>query len=202
MPSRDPLPERAEQIFAAAYELFTAQGYHPTSMDAIAERAGVGKGTLYWYFKGKRELFIALFRHVTAALITHWSPPDDGREWSPAEQIKAGMAQFRDSAEQIWRISHIMIQARSIDLRDEEITAAVDEAVGAATDALSKIIAAGIARGDFRPVSPRGMSLAITSLITGTALLVREDRQGEQWSSLLDAAEDLVEGGLLPEGRR
>jgi AcrR family transcriptional regulator len=201
MSSANALPERAEQIFAAAYELFAAQGYHRTSMDAIAERAGVAKGTLYWYFKSKRELFIALFHHVTMGLINPWAPTEEGAYISPTERLKAGMAQFRNSTEQIWRIAHIMIQARAIDLDDDEMSRVIDSAVGAAAASLDEIIAAGVARGEFRPVSPQGMSLALISLVTGMALLVREDRLQEQWPSLLTAAETLVSSGLFNETR-
>ncbi len=46
-----------DDIIAAAVELFAAGGYHDTSMAKIADKAGISKGTLYWYFSGKEELF-------------------------------------------------------------------------------------------------------------------------------------------------
>ena len=45
------------KILTAARELFMEKGYHDTSMSAIANRAGLGKGTLYWHFDSKDELF-------------------------------------------------------------------------------------------------------------------------------------------------
>jgi TetR/AcrR family transcriptional regulator, mexJK operon transcriptional repressor len=51
---------KAEQILAAAGELFREHGYAATSMDAVAQRADVSKATLYVYFSGKRELFAAV----------------------------------------------------------------------------------------------------------------------------------------------
>jgi len=41
----------------SARKVFSINGYHDTSMSAIAEKAGVGKGTLYWHFDSKDELF-------------------------------------------------------------------------------------------------------------------------------------------------
>ncbi|MFZ5918086.1 MAG: helix-turn-helix domain-containing protein [Chloroflexota bacterium] len=35
-------------------------GRHRTTMDDIAGESGLSKGALYWYFDGKRPLFIAL----------------------------------------------------------------------------------------------------------------------------------------------
>jgi Transcriptional regulator len=43
-------------IMKAALEILTEKGYHPTTIEEIAERAGVGKGTVYLYFKSKLEL--------------------------------------------------------------------------------------------------------------------------------------------------
>ncbi|MCJ7521327.1 MAG: TetR/AcrR family transcriptional regulator, partial [Dehalococcoidia bacterium] len=50
-------PQRRQQIFEAAAELFSHSGYHGVTVDAIARRAGISKGNLYWYFNSKREIF-------------------------------------------------------------------------------------------------------------------------------------------------
>ncbi len=44
-------------IIEAARDLFSENSYHKTSMSMIAERAGISKGTLYWHFASKEELF-------------------------------------------------------------------------------------------------------------------------------------------------
>jgi len=49
-----------EKIIEAAAKCFSERGYTKTTMDKIAEEAGVSKGTLYWYFKSKEELFVEL----------------------------------------------------------------------------------------------------------------------------------------------
>jgi len=49
--------EREKEIVKAAYEIFQINGYHNAKMKTIADKAGIGKGTLYEYFKSKKELF-------------------------------------------------------------------------------------------------------------------------------------------------
>ncbi len=49
-----------KKILDAAAKCFSKWGYAKTTMDKIAEEAGVSKGTLYWYFKSKEELFVEL----------------------------------------------------------------------------------------------------------------------------------------------
>ena len=39
--------------------MFARQGYSETVVDDIAGQAGIGKGTLYLYFKSKEEIFLA-----------------------------------------------------------------------------------------------------------------------------------------------
>ena len=55
-------PSAKERILEAALEIFSQKGFHPATTDEIAERAGVGKGTLYRYFETKEKLFAELVR--------------------------------------------------------------------------------------------------------------------------------------------
>jgi AcrR family transcriptional regulator len=51
-----------QRLVRAALELFTAQGYHPTTTPAIARKAGIAEGTIYRHFKGKQQLLNELYR--------------------------------------------------------------------------------------------------------------------------------------------
>ena len=55
-------PTTKERILEAALEVFSQKGFHTATTDEIAERAGVGKGTLYRYFETKEKLFAELVR--------------------------------------------------------------------------------------------------------------------------------------------
>ena len=46
-------------ILEAAISLFGSRGYDKTSIDQLAKKAGVGKGTIYSYFRTKSEIFLA-----------------------------------------------------------------------------------------------------------------------------------------------
>ncbi|MGE6261162.1 TetR/AcrR family transcriptional regulator [Heyndrickxia sporothermodurans] len=49
-----------EKIRASAMELFIKQGYYATSISDVAKKAGISKGLLYNYYKGKEELLSEL----------------------------------------------------------------------------------------------------------------------------------------------
>lgn len=50
---------KTNRILEAAAGVFTSAGFHDAKIEDIADRAGVGKGTIYLYFKDKQELFVA-----------------------------------------------------------------------------------------------------------------------------------------------
>ncbi|MCY6372703.1 TetR/AcrR family transcriptional regulator [Clostridium ganghwense] len=49
-------------IFTAAIKVFSTNGYNGATMDDIALKAGVAKGTLYYHFKSKEEIFKYIVR--------------------------------------------------------------------------------------------------------------------------------------------
>ncbi len=56
-----------QRIVTAALDLFTTEGYDQTTMDAIAERAEVGRATLFKYFPTKSTLLLPLSQQVVFA---------------------------------------------------------------------------------------------------------------------------------------
>jgi AcrR family transcriptional regulator len=58
--------ENRQRILDAAYELIAEAGFHPVSLEAVAERAGVARVTVYRNFGSKRGLFEAVTWRVLA----------------------------------------------------------------------------------------------------------------------------------------
>jgi TetR/AcrR family transcriptional repressor of mexJK operon len=61
-PSHDEALKRDERLIAIAASMFMERGFEGTSIDAVAEAAGVGKATLYARYKDKGELFAAVLQ--------------------------------------------------------------------------------------------------------------------------------------------
>ena len=55
-----------EQLIGTGDRLFTAHGFHATSMDQIAAEAGYTKGAIYSNFESKEDLFFAVYEQRTA----------------------------------------------------------------------------------------------------------------------------------------
>ena len=69
MTSRLSATARREQLLGVALDVLARTGYHDTSMNDVAEAAGVTKPVLYQHFESKRELFQALLDAVGARML-------------------------------------------------------------------------------------------------------------------------------------
>lgn len=65
----EPYLSSREKILEAARQLFAVQGFSETSVEEIAERAGVAKGTIYTHFASKDELLLTILRIGSNELI-------------------------------------------------------------------------------------------------------------------------------------
>ena len=61
--------ERKSRILKAAEELFSQDGFRSTSVDRIAERAGEAKGSVYFYFHSKGNLYLMILLNASDAIV-------------------------------------------------------------------------------------------------------------------------------------
>lgn len=59
-----PGKDKKNSILKVARKIVQDKGFHEMTLDEIAEKSGVAKGTLYLYFKNKEELFISIFKDI------------------------------------------------------------------------------------------------------------------------------------------
>jgi len=75
-----------ERILKATMELFITQGYHATSISNIAKHAGISKGLLYNYFKGKEVLLETMINRRVEEIVEVMNQAQTME--NPAEQLK------------------------------------------------------------------------------------------------------------------
>jgi len=61
--------DKRDNIFRATLELIAEQGFNGAPMSMIAEKAGVGAGTIYRYFESKDILITELFRELEGKIV-------------------------------------------------------------------------------------------------------------------------------------
>ncbi|KAF5991620.1 MULTISPECIES: TetR/AcrR family transcriptional regulator [Streptomyces] len=72
---------RREEILEAALRVFAERGFRGTSIDAVAERAGLTRQGVLHYFPSKKKLFLALLRFREKLNREHLEGHDDKDDW-------------------------------------------------------------------------------------------------------------------------
>jgi TetR/AcrR family transcriptional regulator, mexJK operon transcriptional repressor len=90
-PSHDEAIKRDERLIAIAASMFMERGFEGTSIDAVAEAAGVGKATLYARYKDKGELFAAVLQRKIDRWLS-FNDPDEEAATGAVEDVLLALA--------------------------------------------------------------------------------------------------------------
>src|ERR1700735_2477696 len=85
--------QRRQQLVAVALQLFADHGYRATTMDDVAEAAGVTKPLLYQHFSSKRALYLELVDSVPHELLPAVGEPTASAD-GPRQQVEQGFAAY------------------------------------------------------------------------------------------------------------
>jgi len=182
-------PATRTQILQAALICFSEKGFHQTTMDDIVAQSGLSKGALYWHFKSKKELFIALvewFMLQMGEQIDHaWT--DD---MSAADKIRAMVEVTLAGSEQMVPFVNLFFDFWAQTPQDEQLQQIFGSIIDDYETRLEEIINQGVANGEFQPVeNPRNLSLAMFGMLDAlflyyTLLGDKVDMQGSARAAL------------------
>ena len=161
-------PGKRQAILDQAIRTFAELGFRGTDVQVIADRAGVGKGTVYRYFRSKQDLFWATTYEVLQRMERHMFRAMEGVEDARAKLRAAAvgysqfflanpeylqlflqdLAEFRGSGPESHREHH------------EKLIGRMDE-----------ILQQGIDAGRLRPVDLRLTTIGLGSLLFGATIL-------------------------------
>lgn len=85
-------PEQQQAIVRAARDEFAGRGFHDASLNRVIEAAGISKGSMYYYFDDKEDLYAHVVRTDLEQLFARLGPfpvPDDGSAdgfWTTVEE--------------------------------------------------------------------------------------------------------------------
>ncbi|MEU9231730.1 MULTISPECIES: TetR/AcrR family transcriptional regulator [Streptomyces] len=84
-----------QKLYEAAVTLIAEQGFSATTVEEIAERAGVAKGTVYYNFASKNDLFEELLRHGVGLLTVSLRTAAEETEARGGSRVEALDAMIR-----------------------------------------------------------------------------------------------------------
>jgi AcrR family transcriptional regulator len=192
--------ERPQEIIEAAFLEFSRNGYAVTTLDQVAERAGVTKGTIYVYFENKEHLFISMVHEAMKATLDAVNDMFERHEGSTADLLRAQFSFIYDHIVQDRRrreVVRMMIAEASrfptlADRYHQEIHRPC-------LDLLTQAIQRGMDRGEIRRSAVTECPLVIIAPIALVDLwmMMFDERHPLDLKSYFDAHLDLVLNGLL-----
>jgi AcrR family transcriptional regulator len=132
-PLRLSADERRRQLLAVAGTLFAERGFHRSSMEQLAEAAGVSKPVLYQHFPSKRELYLALVEDAVAEMEEQVRKALEGAT-SNRDRVHGAISAYFDFVEDSrFRLLFGTAELTDADVRDaiEGVSERVAAAVGA-----------------------------------------------------------------------
>ena len=158
-------PDRRSEILDLAAEIFSKKGYRVSTLNDIADRLGVTRAALYYYFASKQEILTAIMDDAGRALL---------------EAVRAQNASGLPPSERLRRIirSHVHIAtehryvlgvylAEKGSLTDED-RAAIEAGEREYVRAVADTIEEGVAAGEFAPVPAQPAAMLLMGMVSWT----------------------------------
>lgn len=195
-PRPDVSEERRTQIITAAIKVFAREGFANSRMDDVSSEAGISKGLLYWYFKSKEEIIIAIadvlfgveFRKMQEITI----------EGQSARSCLEGFLEiFLEDIRGIMKVVPVIYEFYALAFRNLTVRKVMQDYLGRFVAIMEPIVWHGMETGEFTPGDARQVSIAIASALEGTLLLWAYAPELVQPEEQLRASMALILNGLV-----
>ncbi|WP_024795697.1 TetR/AcrR family transcriptional regulator [Tomitella biformata] len=186
---RLPRAIREQQMLDSALKVFSLNGFHQASMDAIAKEAAISKPMLYLYYGSKDELFAACLHRESGRFLEAISKGGDP-SLSPRETLEVTLGavlEFVDEHRDAWRV--LVREASSVSAFAQDINQSRETLVGLTADLLRA--------GTKEPDEGQDFELMAVALVgAGEAVANRVAEGGLNASAATDAIMGLAWLGL------
>ena len=200
-PSRRSNQERreqsTEQVLASALKLFVTRGYGSTSIDDIARDAGLTKGAVYFYFKGKSALLVELLTRSTALYdeifvrmrSSGYSAPDQLEmfvEWAAGVGVRNNELLLLP-----------ILMSLEFNGQDASIEKVINRLYDRYHEEMERVVSLGQQTGEFdESLAPREEAAVLVAFTDGMLLeWIRRSRRLDG-NRLVHSAKALIAGGL------
>ena len=191
------------QILDAAAVVFQAEGFERTTIDDIAERIGATKGQIYYYFRSKFDIYLAVYEAGMSGAFLTVEPlsqePGTGRERLTAMAVRHLVNLMTDPGYHDV-ISQGVVAGRSTALKEHQRQALIglNDIRTRYEDLFRGVVTDGMADGSLRAGDARLATRFLLSSLNSTAMWFRV-RENQDAAEIRDLAEQIVDqaiGGL------
>jgi TetR/AcrR family transcriptional regulator len=195
---------RQDAILKAAQTVFFAKGLDQTTIDAIAEKAELSKGTIYLYFKSKEELYISVFLRGIDILTAQFENVRARFENTSADEllreIRNTYYTFFIQYPEYFYINSLLYHGRIKEKIDPYIWALTHQKPKKCLLVVADIVQKGINDGLFQEVDPWQAANSLWGAATGVMMLLDDEEHqkfvGISAKQLLDYTIEMLIKGL------
>ncbi len=145
------LEKRRSEIFDIVVPLILRKGFQETSMREIAEAAGMGKSTLYDYFKTKDEILIFILEKQISEMVDQ-AQRIAGMDLPPEDRLRRIMEKHLAHLQANRNLnSHLTFEAQRLKPESQK---RIQQRRYEYQNLVAEVIEEGINKGCFRPVQP------------------------------------------------
>jgi AcrR family transcriptional regulator len=185
-PKLDP-SVRKREILENAIKLFARNGYAGTDVQAVARSLGIAKGTVYLYFRSKRELFLAAVEYAIKRLAQRIDEEVRGVS-GPVDKMKALVSAHFRFFDEDEPLAEVIVREGGEFRAHAESTYYSIYSQNAGR--LEAIVSDGIKLGVFRRTSPKKTGEILANLLSGT---IYTHLYGHKTGKVADAIEATTE---------
>ncbi|MBA7620523.1 Fatty acid metabolism regulator protein [subsurface metagenome] len=192
---------RKREILEAAQRVFAQKGFHQATIDEIAKEAELAKGTIYLYFKNKRELFYSLVEEKTEYLMNLIRKEAKKKE-GPVEKLSAitrHQLGFYEANRDFFKIITSESSRFELGLKDELRKRIMDRYLKY-IDVVARVIEEGIKEGRFKALDAKKVAATLRGIIDALAFQWMLSKEKESLVSNAPLIMELFLSGAKKQG--
>jgi TetR/AcrR family fatty acid metabolism transcriptional regulator len=169
-PRPDVSEERKSQIIESAIKVFSRDGFAGARMDDVAAESGLSKGLLYWYFKSKEEIIIAIADTLFSGEFRRMdeiSAKDRPARACLNEYLDILLEDLRGFS----KFMPVIYEFYALAFRNKTVRRVMQRYMRRYISFAEPIIRRGMDNGEFPPGNARRAAIALGAAMEGTLLL-------------------------------
>lgn len=192
MPKPDVSAERIPLILNSAIKVFSKKGFEAARMEDIAKTAKLSVGGVYWYYKSKEEIIIAIMEQLIDKDVKDLRALLEA-EGSVRARLEAYISLSIEAAQEYIPITY---ELYSLAHRNAKVKNHIRTFLQTYHSVLEQFIQQGIDRKEFKSANAREAALTLASLYEGTLELAMLDPERVDAKQTLLSSIKLLMNGL------
>lgn len=184
--------EKRSMILDQALELFVQKGYAATSMEDIVKHTGVSKGSIYYHFASKDDLFVSMVEKINREWVEEWAGIRPQFTDAGSRLMGASLHfvnSFQSPLTKVAEEFSMNLQEGYQDVHDRLVEISMMQ-----IDVFTEIFREGMEQQMFAEADPSRLAVLFTSMLSGMTIYLKVFPEEEREKHTREAVNVLLNG--------